>query len=147
MKTSIVEQGVPEKAVLIVEDEKHTRNTLCLVIENAGYTVMTASDGREALGLVLKLRKAGRLPDLLVLDLEMSGLTGLELLDALKKEEIGLPTVVITGFTEPRTLNAARARGCGEILAKPFDPDSFIAALRRVLAQAGGRTDCEPGAS
>jgi CheY-like chemotaxis protein len=137
VKPFAVDTGGHEKAVLIVEDEKHTRNTLRLVIENAGCTVMTAADGREALVLMLKLRKAGRLPDLMVLDLEMSGLTGLELLDALKKEGIGLPTVVITGFTEPRTLNAVRARGCGEILAKPFDPDSFIAALRRVLGDAG----------
>jgi len=121
--------------VLIVEDEKHTRNTLCLVIENAGCTVAAASDGREALGLLIKQRKAGRLPDLLILDLEMAGLTGLELLDALAEEKIALPTIVITGFADRRTLDNALARGCEELLTKPFDPDTFTAALERVLGK------------
>jgi CheY-like chemotaxis protein len=134
---STVNPGADRKTVLIVEDEKHTRNTLCLVIENIGYTVLTAADGKEALNLVLKQRKAGRLPDLLFLDLEISGLTGLQLLDALNKENIALPTIVITGFTDRRTLNAVQARGCVEILMKPFDPDSVIDALERVLKAAG----------
>ena len=119
--------------MLIVEDEKHTRNTLSLVIETAGCSVMTAADGKEALGQMLKQRKAGSLPDVLILDLEMSGLSGLQLLDALKAENIVLPTIVITGFTDRRTLDAVRARGCEEILTKPFDPDSVTDALGRVL--------------
>jgi CheY-like chemotaxis protein len=125
------------KTVLIVEDEKHTRNTLSLVIETAGCGVMAAADGKEALALVLKQRKAGRLPDLLVLDLEMSGLSGLQLLDALEKEKVTLPTIVITGFTDRRTLNAVQARGCEEILTKPFEPDNVTDALKRVLGTAG----------
>lgn len=136
-KPSTVNPEADRKTVLIVEDEKHTRNTLCLVIENTGCAVLTAAGGKDALSLVLKQRKAGHLPDLLVLDLEMSGLTGLQLLDALKEEHIVLPTVVITGFTDRRTLNAVQARGCEEILTKPFEPDNVTDALERVLGTAG----------
>lgn len=122
-------------SVLIVEDEKHTRNTLSLVIENAGCTVTAASDGKEALNLLIKQRKADRLPDLLILDLEMSGLTGLELLDALAEEKIALPTIIITGFADRGTLNDTLARGCEEFLSKPFDPDAVTEALERVLGK------------
>ena len=109
--------------ILITEDELHTRNTLSLVLESAGYEVKTADNGKESLNIILKHKKGSDPFDLLLLDIEMDTLSGLQMLDELKKKEVNLPTIIITGFSDQQTLNKIRGRGCREILIKPFSPE------------------------
>lgn len=125
--------------ILITEDELHTRNTLSLVLESAGYEVRTADNGKESLDIILKHKKgSGSDPfDLLILDIEMAGLSGLQMLDGLKKKGVNLPIIVITGFSDQQTLNKIRSRGCREILIKPFSPEEVTAAVEKVVGKAG----------
>ena len=123
--------------ILITEDELHTRNTLSLVLESAGYEVITADNGKEALERILKDKKGSELFDLLLLDIEMAALSGLQMLDELKKQGVNLPTIIITGFSDQQTLKRIRGRGCKEILIKPFSPEEVTAAVEKVLGKSG----------
>ncbi len=123
--------------ILITEDELHTRNTLSLVLESAGYEVITADNGKEALERILKDKKGSELFDLLLLDIEMAALSGLQMLDELKKKGVNLPTIIITGFSDQQTLKKIRGRGCKEILIKPFSPEEVTAAVEKVLGKSG----------
>ena len=76
--------------VLIAEDEQYTRNTLSFVLENAGYQVMEAMNGQEALYLILHLKQSEHPIDLLILDIEISGLTGWQVLDGLQCSQISI---------------------------------------------------------
>jgi len=123
--------------ILITEDELHTRNTLSLVLESAGYEVRTADNGKESLDIILKHKKGSDPFDLLLLDIEMAGLSGLQMLDSLKKKGVNLPSIVITGFSDQQTLNKIKTRGCKEILIKPFDPEQVTEAVEKVLGKPG----------
>lgn len=123
--------------ILITEDELYTRNTLSLVLENAGYEVKTADNGKESLEIILKHKKGSNPFDLLLLDIEMAGLSGLQMLDGLKKKGVNLPTIVITGFSDQQTLNKIRGRGCKGILIKPFSPEEVTAAVEKVFGKPG----------
>ena len=119
--------------ILIAEDERHTRNTLSFVLENAGYQVTEVENGHEALHQVLLQRQSKQAIDLMIVDVEMAGLTGWELLDQLQQQQAALPTIVITGLNEQREF---RQRQCGkqfQFLKKPFTPDSLIACVSAML--------------
>ncbi len=122
--------------ILITEDEPHTRNTLSLVLENAGYEVKTVDNGKESLDIILKHKKGSDPFDLLLLDIEMAALSGLQMLDGLKKKGVNLPTIIITGFSDQQTLKKIRGRGCKEILIKPFSPEEVTAAVEKVLGKS-----------
>ena len=122
--------------ILIAEDERHTRNTLSFVLENAGYHVTETENGHEALHQVLSLRQSEKSIDLMIVDVEMAGLTGWELLDSLQQQQAALPTIVITGLNEQREF---RQRQCGrdfQFLKKPFTPDSLIVCVSAMLRPA-----------
>ena len=121
--------------ILVTEDELHTRNTLSFVLESAGYEVRTADNGKESLEIILKHKKSSVPFDLLLLDIEMAGLSGLQMLDGLKKKGVSLPTIAITGFSDKQTLERIWGKGCEEILVKPFSPEDVTAAVEKVLGR------------
>lgn len=123
--------------ILVAEDELHTRNTLSFVLESAGYEVKTADNGKESLDIILKHQKSSAPFDLLLLDIEMAGLSGLQMLDGLKKKGVNLPTIAITGFSDKETLERIWEKGCKKILAKPFSPEDVTGAVREVLGRPG----------
>lgn len=132
---------VSEKAtlarILVTEDELHTRNTLSFVLESAGYEVKTADNGKESLDMILKQKKSSVPFDLLLLDIEMAGLSGLQMLDGLKKKGVNLPTIAITGFSDRQTLERIWGKGCEKILVKPFSPEDVTVAVKEVLGKFG----------
>ena len=124
-----------KRTILIAEDEKYTRNTLSFVLENAGYQVVEAKNGRETLYLILQMKQSGHPIDLLILDIEMSGLTGWQVLDELQRNQTLIPTIVITGLIDEQILQRIR-NNCGlECLKKPFEPKEFTACVSRALKE------------
>ncbi len=119
--------------VLIADDEPHTRISLSFILESAGYLVTDVRDGQEALDKILTLQRSSHPVDLLVLDIEMPGLTGWQLLDVLKKQNISLPTVVITGFSDSQTGRKVPDEWHVEFIVKPFTPEVLNASILRVL--------------
>ncbi len=119
--------------VLIAEDEAHTRLSLSFILESAGYLVTDAPDGQEALDKILALRRNSHPVDLLVLDIEMPGLTGWELLEELQEQNISLPTIIITGFSDSPT-HRKRSEGWPvEFIVKPFNPQRLTTSISNLL--------------
>jgi two-component system copper resistance phosphate regulon response regulator CusR len=103
------------------------------VLENAGYQVMEAMNGQEALHQILHLKQSVHPIDLLILDIEMSGRTGWQILDELKRFQISIPTILITGLINEQMLQRIRDNCCLEYLKKPFDPEHVTTCVSRVL--------------
>jgi len=122
--------------ILVADDEEQTLLALTLVLNKAGFEVTTFNDGAEALDRVLDLTAAGEPIDLLVIDIDMPGMTGVEVIEAIERLKLVLPTIVISGY-EARGLLAERLKlGCVWFLEKPFEPEEIIGKVHDVIKQA-----------
>ena len=129
-----------QEMILIAEDEKYIRNTLSFVLENAGYQVMEAMNGQEALYLILHPKQTVHPIDLLILDIEMSGLTGWQVLEELRRHQASIPTIVITGLMDEQILQRIQNTYCLECLKKPFGPENLTTCVSRVLQKTQARS-------
>lgn len=111
------------KRILAVDDAISLRSMLCDVLRKAGHEVVEASDGKEALD---QLRTHA--PDIVITDLTMPVMDGLDFIEAARKEEVGqgLPMLLLTTETAPRLKQRARDIGATGWLNKPFDPDQVL---------------------
>lgn len=129
--------------VLIAEDEFQTRYSLTLILKRAGFKVTAAENGEEALALVAKALETGSTFDLLITDILMPRMTGVELLDALIDRSWQLPTLVITGYGDKDTVIELLRRDCADFLDKPFDEATVLKRVDFILkkkAQTAGTT-------
>jgi two-component system, cell cycle sensor histidine kinase and response regulator CckA len=116
--------------VLLVEDDEALRAFARNVLERAGYLVLQAADGAEA----LTLSDSRNDPiDLLVTDLTMPGAGGLEVARRLRLERPGLAVLYMSGHLSGRAREGARADRSGEFLQKPFSPAELLNGARRAL--------------
>lgn len=106
--------------VLVVDDRTGIRRLLQEVLQGAGYQVITASGGAEALELVKK-----NTVDLVLLDMKMSGMDGLETLTLLKKLCPRVIILIMTAYEELDVLKEAARRGAAGYISKPFDIDDL----------------------
>ena len=116
--------------ILIVDDESDIRDLISGILEDEGYGTRVASDSDSAL---LEIR--ARVPSLLVLDIWLQGsrMDGLELLDAVKRDQPDLPVVIISGHGNIETAVAAIKRGAYDFVEKPFKADRLILAVERAI--------------
>lgn len=115
------------KIVQICDDDAGVRGVLVRLL-SPHYTVVLADGGREALALI-----AARCPDLVLLDMAMPGLSGLETLEAYHKTNPGLPTLVLTGSQEPEVAWRALSLGAHAYITKPFDAAVLLDEVRSIL--------------
>lgn len=119
------------KRVLIVDDEESIRNSLEKILTYERYRVFTAADGQGALDLAENERI-----DIVLLDIKMPGMDGLEVLAALKQRQPDLPVVIISGHGTIGTAVEATKLGAFDFIEKPIDMDRLLLTLRNGLAQA-----------
>ncbi len=119
------------KRLLVVEDNDVAREGLATVLRSAGYEVVTACNGQQALALLA----AGPLPDLVLLDMLLPVLDGWQFLKQMKEQGRQVPVIVTTGTI--LTPEWARDYGCRGFLRKPIETDALLAEVRRCLAEAG----------
>ena len=118
-------------SVLLVEDDAEVRSSVAEILELEGFAVDTAIHGQQALD---KLR-AGAAPCVLLLDLMMPVMNGLELLEHLHKEaELRTPPVIVLSANRGYE---AEDLGVAAIVRKPFDVDALVGNIARVLRNAG----------
>ncbi len=119
-----------QKTILVADDETHIRHVVSLKLRNAGYIVLTASDGQEALDIAIS-----QLPDLLITDYHMPELSGLELCQRLKQDPstAGIPAIMLTarGYNLEPADTASSGIRC--MLSKPFSPRQLLATVNEVL--------------
>jgi two-component system alkaline phosphatase synthesis response regulator PhoP len=119
-----------KETILIVEDEKDIVKMLDYNLKKEGYRVITASDGEDALDLA-KLRQ----PDLILLDLMLPGLDGLEVCKELKNERKTrpIPVIMLTAKAQESDKVIGLELGADDYVAKPFSPRELIARIKAVL--------------
>jgi CheY-like chemotaxis protein len=122
------------KHILVADDEYNTLLTMRFILEVADHRVTTAEDGREALDKILKAREGGSPFDLLITDIQMPGLTGLELLDELSRLKIDMPLLAITGYGNRELVMELIEKGCDKCLDKPIDDEELVKCVAELLA-------------
>lgn len=120
------ENGAPR--VLVVDDEARVRTACRRVLETEGYAISEAGDGAEGLVAIERER-----PDLVLVDLMMPNMTGLQLLAAARRSQPDLAFVVITGYATLDKAVEAMKEGADDFLAKPFKPRELRLVVDRVL--------------
>ncbi len=113
--------------VLVVEDEQAILKILGIKLRVSGYSVITAHDGEEGLQLLDSAR-----PDVLLLDIILPGMNGLELLEELRSRS-RLPVIVFSA--RPENGQEALRLGADNFLAKPFDVDELVKTIDEVLSR------------
>ena len=112
--------------LLIVEDDCDLRDALCVTLELAGFAVIPASDGSEALSIMRTSRVA-----LVISDIQMQPLDGIGLLHGIKQDYPGVPVILMTAFGDIERAVAAMRAGASDYLAKPFEPASLLEKVER----------------
>ena len=118
--------------ILIAEDERDIRDLITYTLQFAGYEVVSAGDGEEAVQLTL-LEK----PDLVLLDVRMPRMNGYEACKAIKADEKtkGIPVVFLSAKGQEAEIQAGMQAGAVEYMVKPFSPDQLTTRVQVVLAK------------
>lgn len=124
---------MPRRKVLVADDDRDIVLALRIRLEAAGYEVVTALDGREALAGIRAER-----PDLAILDINMPEFTGFAVVDELKSAGgAALPIIFLTADTAEKSQVKAFHRGIRHYLTKPYDPRTLVVLVEHALAEAG----------
>ncbi|MCF8465909.1 MAG: response regulator [Sneathiella sp.] len=114
--------------ILLAEDDEHLRPFLARSLENAGHEVIAFSDGEDALPVL----GTGQV-DLLISDIVMPGMNGIELARIAKEKEPDLPVIFITGFSAVAMEALETVNGVSKVLSKPFHLNSLVEAVKNAL--------------
>jgi DNA-binding response OmpR family regulator len=122
-----------KKRILIADDESHIRRILQFNLERAGYEVLAVEDGAAALETALAEH-----PDLVILDVSMPGMTGLDVCRTLKTEGTlnGTPIFLLTARGQESDEQAGHTAGADRFFTKPFSPKELLQELQNALGDA-----------
>ncbi|MCM8775650.1 MAG: response regulator [Candidatus Omnitrophica bacterium] len=130
-----------KKKILVVDDEKNILEPVREVLEEEGYLVDTVTNGAKALEVYQ--RSLAKHPyDLILLDIVMPRVSGLEVLNSIRKNEEargvptgkGVPIIMLSGLRES-WLNDSYQDGCNDYIIKPYDPDLLISKVKKMLGE------------
>ena len=122
-----------KKSILLVDDDDAFCKTMAKLFERSGYMIKVAGDGREALDLLSK-----NTFDLILSDLRMPRLDGIELMEEIRRKKIGSAVVFLTGYGEVESYMDLMNMGAFEYLNKPVDVKEMFSVIRRALRQNKG---------
>jgi CheY-like chemotaxis protein len=117
--------------ILLVEDSDVVRAVIANMLENSGLTVIQASGGKEALALS---RRGDASIDLLLTDIVMPEMGGVELADRLERERPGMRILFMTGYAEEVVANEGILGKHGECIGKPFTREEITKRVRKILS-------------
>lgn len=126
------------ETILVVDDEPKIVKTLRAYLEETGYRVVAAGDGRTALAAFRHER-----PALVILDLGLPGVDGLDVARAIRKES-DLPIIMLTARVDETDKLIGLELGADDYVTKPFSPRELVARVRAVLRRASGEHDAPP---
>jgi len=114
--------------ILLVDDEPNVRKVLGALLEQAGFGVFQAETAEEALDLV-----RAQDPDLILTDLKMPGMDGLQLLERIRSTFPEIPVVLLTAHGTVEAAVEAMKQGAHDFLTKPFSPKKLVARIHEIL--------------
>ncbi len=126
--------SMTERCILIAEDDDAIRLALADALQSAGYGVLQAADGKEALGILLT-----RPVDLALLDINMPGINGFKLLKIMARECPGIPSIILTAHGEENERVRGLELGADDYVVKPFSIAELLARIAAVLRRSPGR--------
>lgn len=124
--------------ILVVDDEAQIRRSLRVNLERRGYSVETAEDGEQAIRLF-----ANRRPDILILDLVMPGINGVEVVRQVRAAS-AVPIIVLSVLGDEQHKVEALETGADDYMTKPFGTEELLARIRSLLRRAAGAKDASP---
>jgi two-component system, cell cycle response regulator DivK len=119
-----------KKAVLIIEDNEQNIYLMTFILENAGYEVLQARDGREGVELAGK-----SVPAIVLLDIQLPVMDGYAVARELRRNAVlaDVPIVAVTSYAMPGDRERALGAGCNGYIEKPINPDTFAGEIARYL--------------
>ncbi len=117
------------ETILIVDDEKHYRLILSEVLQEEGYDSFTAASGMEALDIL-----KSQIIDLVLTDVKMPGMTGIDLLENIKEINPDLPVIIMTAFGSVEKAVEAMHKGAYTFILKPFENEALIAQIAKSIS-------------
>jgi YesN/AraC family two-component response regulator len=123
-------------SILLVDDEERLTQCLDMVLSLEGHNVQTASNGEDALKLIEDIYQQGNKLDLLITDIWMPGMSGLDLITKLNQQKIQPTTLGISGYTDSETLEELYSKGCNDLIFKPFTPEELLCKITEVMESA-----------
>lgn len=118
----------PGRLILIADDDASIRSLLQTLFESEGYRTHEVTSGREVLPAIHKTR-----PSLLIMDVRMPGLSGMEVLEQMKRSSVDLPVLLMTAFGTSNLAIRAIQLGAYDYVTKPFDIDDLLLTVQRTL--------------
>ncbi|MBU1355467.1 MAG: response regulator [Candidatus Edwardsbacteria bacterium] len=124
--------------ILAVDDEEDILELIKMVLEEAGYVMLTALSGHEALQILYRTK-----PDLILMDIMMPGLDGMELIKILKimDSSASIPIAVVSAKTDPADRLAAIQENAVDYICKPFSPPELVKRVKEIL-KGGNNNSC-----
>ncbi|MCD2138920.1 response regulator transcription factor [Salinicoccus halitifaciens] len=119
------------RTILVVDDEPSIVTLLKFNLEQAGYNVLTAEDGRTGLDMALNEK-----PDLMVLDLMLPGMDGMDVCKTLRQEKVNLPILMLTAKDDEFDKILGLELGADDYLTKPFSPREVVARVKAILRRS-----------
>ncbi|MBI3008180.1 MAG: sigma-54-dependent Fis family transcriptional regulator [Candidatus Omnitrophica bacterium] len=116
------------KTILVVDDEKNVLTSFEKLLTKDGYEVLTSTNGEGAIRIISE-----RDPDLIIMDIRMAGLSGLETLSIIKEKRPKLPVIIMTAYGTTETAIEAMRRGAYEYILKPFDVPKLKVLIEKGL--------------
>lgn len=124
-----IENGrLVSQRVFVVEDDTLLREAVDLILTHAGYGVATTAVGRGAVDLIARYR-----PHLVLLDIRLPDISGLQVLANLRRANLAMPVLMMTADNRPATVRDVMAGGGSGYLLKPFEPHDLTARVRLAL--------------
>jgi DNA-binding response OmpR family regulator len=122
-----------KKKILIADDEAALLRTMAFTLRRKGYETKAFTDGRNAYEEIQKSHHNNKLYDLIITDIQMPELSGVELIRKIRESGVNIPILAITGFSNRQLVNDLEQSGCNEILDKPFHMNEFLDRISQLL--------------
>ncbi|MBN2654065.1 MAG: response regulator [Nitrospirae bacterium] len=121
--------------ILIVDDEEQFRFALKLTLKRAGYEVDEASNGAQGLDMLMNAEEHNSFYDLIILDIQMPVMSGIEFVYALQRNDIATPVLVLSGHADNTSYALELGRnGYTELMVKQFEPEELLHKVDVMIA-------------
>ena len=124
---------MPSGKILIVDDEEDIRETLRMALQSGGYKTLEAGDGQAAIDILREGDNMVNVP-IILCDIRMPRVNGIECIDFLRKEAPGINIVVITGYPDPQMAAGLKAKGIKDYLVKPVERQKLLDIVNELVA-------------
>ncbi|MCD6585798.1 MAG: response regulator [Desulfobacteraceae bacterium] len=117
------------QTVLVIEDNEDNMKLITFILEKNGYQTITAETGAQGIQMVISEK-----PDLILLDIQLPDMNGLDVLKAIRNSESngGIPIIAVTSFAMSGDRERLLDAGCNGYIEKPINPETFIFEIRQV---------------